>query len=130
VNKATTTRPGKGKGLPSADARLRLRAAREKRRGDKNPVRITLPSPSPSPSGVAAAAQYSAVQGVAGVSRRPLRSPLDAEEEEKRQDEDGRFAASFAERWRPAALAVRPLRSAPLRSAPLRSSEIVALLFL
>jgi hypothetical protein len=62
----------------------------ERREGAiKNPVRITLPSPSPSPSasasGVAATAQYSEVQGVAGVSRRPLRSPLDAEEEEKRR---------------------------------------------
>lgn len=126
MNKAaTTTRPGERKGTAECRRPTAAAAALPERR--EGAIKILSVSPSLLQSqsqwcqwsSGRCAVQCSAVQGVAGVSRRPLRSPSDAEEEEKRQDEDRRVAASFAERWRPAALAVRPLRSAPLRSAPL-----------
>jgi hypothetical protein len=121
VNKAaTTTRPGERKGTAECRRPTAAAAALPERR--EGAIKILSVSPSLLQSqsqwcqwsSGRCAVQCSAVQGVAGVSRRPLRSPSDAEEEEKRQDEDRRVAASFAERWRPAAPAVRPLRSAPL----------------
>lgn len=122
MNKATTTTPRERKG--TAECRRPTAAALPERREEKRREGAIKSCPYHPPfsqsqwSSGRCAVQYSAVQGVAGVSRRPLRSPLDEEEEEKRQDEDRRVAASFAERWRPAAPAVRPLRSAAPRLLP------------
>lgn len=117
MNKATTTTPRERKG--TAECRRPTAAAAalpERREGAIKSCPYHPPFSQSQWSSGRCAVQCSAVQGVDGVSRRPLRSTLDAEEEEeeKRQDEDRRVAASFAERWRPAAPAVRPLRSAPL----------------